>query len=91
MNILIRNYQLIPGLGSLPPRAVAPAVLTAGCFFLFAMLPGMGEWLVVAAPLPPPSSSAVVKPQPSLSRQSTKSSKKSRNQSASSKKKSSQV
>jgi hypothetical protein len=95
VNILIRNYQLIPGLGSLPPRAVAPAVLTAGCFFLFAMLPGMGEWLVVAAPLPPPSSSAVVKPQPSLSRQSTKSSKqtskKSRNQSASSKKKSSQV
>jgi len=93
VNVLIRQYYLINGEESLPQRVVIGAVLTVGCLFVLAMLPAMGELLVVAATPPPPSISAVAKQQSSLSRQSTKSnkptSKKKRNQSATSKKKTS--
>lgn len=96
---MIRKYQLISGTRSLPQRVIVPAVLTAGCLFLFAMLPGMGELLVAAGSTPPLSRSAVAKQQSSLSQKSTRSqtksnkqtNKKSRNQPVASKKKPSQV
>jgi len=96
---LIRIYHLSSRAKPLSQRAVAIFALSAGCFFLLAALPGMGELLVAAATAPLLSSPAVTQQSSSVSGKSARNQrksarqtdKKSRAQTAASKKRSSRV